>query len=321
MNLMKTTMDTSLSIQGRHLLSWTDFSQSDVSKLLSMTQYLKENPYSKALSGKVLALLFEKSSTRTRVSFEVGMTQMGGHALYLNSNDIQLGRGESIHDTAKVLSGYVDGIMYRTTSHEKLKELSEHATVPVINGLCDLYHPCQALADLFTIVELKGSLKGMNAAFIGDGNNVAHSFMILASMMGVNVKVATPKGYEPDPALVEKSMQLSKDAEGAFQLTHDPEEAVQNADIIYTDVWTSMGQEEETEKRLQAFEGFQVNERLMSKAEPDAHFLHCLPAHREEEVTTGVIDGPQSAVFQQAENRLHAQKAILQALLASENIL
>ncbi|WP_052158763.1 ornithine carbamoyltransferase [Halobacillus sp. BBL2006] len=317
MNLMEQMMSTSYSLKGKNLLTWLDFDQSDVTQLLAQAQYVKENPHSSTLSGKTLAMIFEKSSTRTRVSFEVGMVQMGGHALYLNSRDIQIGRGETIADTAKVLSGYVDAIMFRTTSHEKLKELSEHATVPVINGLCDIYHPCQALADIFTILELKGRLCGVKLVYVGDGNNVAHSLMIIAAMMGMEFVIVTPEGYEPDNDIVEKSKRLARRYKGSVTLSHATDEAVEGADVIYTDVWTSMGQEEESEKRLKAFSGFQVNEELFSKAKPDASFLHCLPAHRNEEVTAEVIDGPQSAVFQQAENRMHVQKAILQAVIGS----
>ncbi|MGI8313592.1 ornithine carbamoyltransferase [Halobacillus mangrovi] len=317
MNLMEQMMSTSYSLKGKNVLSWLDFTQSDVTQLLAQAQYVKENPHSSALSGKTLAMIFEKSSTRTRVSFEVGMVQMGGHALYLNSRDIQIGRGETIADTAKVLSGYVDAIMFRTTSHEKLKELAEHASVPVINGLCDIYHPCQALADIFTILELKGRLCGIKLVYVGDGNNVAHSLMILAAMMGMEFVIVTPKGYEPDADIVEKSQKLASLYKGSVTISHNPIEAVGAADVIYTDVWTSMGQEEEAETRLKAFEEFQVNKALFSKAKSNASFLHCLPAHRDEEVTGEVIDGPQSAVFQQAENRMHVQKAILQAVIGS----
>ncbi|MFC7319565.1 ornithine carbamoyltransferase [Halobacillus campisalis] len=314
MNLMDEMMTHTHTLKGRNVLSWLDFTQTDVSQLLAQTQDLKENPHNNMMSGKTLGMIFEKSSTRTRVSFEVGMVQMGGHALYLNSRDIQIGRGETIADTAKVLSGYVDAIMYRTTSHEKLAELAEHATIPVINGLCDIYHPCQALADVFTILELKGRLSGVKVVYIGDGNNVAHSLMILSAMMGMEVVVSSPKGYEPDDEIVEKANQAAKENRGSVKIEHDPMIAVQGADVIYTDVWTSMGQEEETEVRLKDLADYQVNDELLKIAKEDVHFLHCLPAHREEEVTASVIDGPHSAVFQQAENRLHVQKAILQSV-------
>lgn len=315
MNLMEQMTSSNTELKGKHLLNWLDYSQCDVSQLLAQAQYLKENPHSSYLAGKTLAMVFEKSSTRTRVSFESGMVQMGGHALYLNTRDIQVGRGETIADTAKVLSGYVDAIMFRTTSHEKLKELAEHATVPVINGLCDIYHPCQALADVFTILEHKGRLNGLKLVYIGDGNNVAHSLMVLSAMMGMEVTVVTPKGYEPDAKVVEKAEELSLKYQGSVSISHDPLSASKGADAIYTDVWASMGQEEEQEERAQAFEGFQVNQDVMDQAKEDALFLHCLPAHREEEVTAEIIDGPRSVVFQQAENRMHVQKAILQALI------
>nr|WP_241657197.1 ornithine carbamoyltransferase [Halobacillus salinus] len=312
---MEQMTSSTTDLKGKHLLHWGDFSQCDVSRLLAQAQYLKENPHSSYLTGKTLAMVFEKSSTRTRVSFETGMVQMGGHALYLNTRDIQVGRGESIADTAKVLSGYVDAIMFRTTSHEKLQELAEHATVPVINGLCDIYHPCQALADIFTILEHKGRLNGLKVVYIGDGNNVAHSLMMISAMMGMDVTVVTPKGYEPDKGVVAQAESLAKNYQGSVTISHDPIQASVGADAIYTDVWASMGQEEEQEKRMKDFQGFQVNQEVLKQAKEDVIFLHCLPAHREEEVTAEVIDGPHSVVYQQAENRMHVQKAILQALI------
>ncbi|GEN53344.1 ornithine carbamoyltransferase [Halobacillus faecis] len=315
MNLMEQMYSTDGSMHGKDVLTWLDYNQAEVSQLLAQAQHLKENPYSQSLKGKNLAMIFEKSSTRTRVSFEVGMVQMGGHALYLNTRDIQVGRGETIADTARVLSGYVDAIMFRTNSHGRLKELAEHASVPVINGLCDIYHPCQALADIFTILELKGRLCGVKVVYIGDGNNVAHSLMILAAMMGMEMVVSAPDGYQPDPLITEKSQALAKRYGGSVVLEQNPEKAVKDADVIYTDVWTSMGQEEESEKRLLDFKDYQVNEALINKAKSNVSFLHCLPAHRGEEVTASVIDGSHSAVFQQAENRMHVQKAILQAVV------
>ncbi|UOR10977.1 ornithine carbamoyltransferase [Halobacillus amylolyticus] len=315
MNLMYEMMNHTYSLKGKNVNTWLDFSQSDISGLLAQAQHLKENPHNNILAGKTLGMIFEKSSTRTRVSFEVGMFQMGGHALYLNSRDIQIGRGETISDTAKVLSGYVDAIMYRTTSHEKLQELAEHATIPVINGLCDQYHPCQALADIFTILELKGKLAGIKAVYVGDGNNVAHSFMILGVLMGMDIVIASPKGYEPDTEILAKAKQVAVENNGSVVVEHEPIKAVEDADVVYTDVWASMGQEGEAEERMQAFQGFQVNDELLKEAKADVHFLHCLPAHREEEVTASVIDGTRSAVFQQAENRLHVQKAILQSVI------
>ncbi|UOQ45146.1 ornithine carbamoyltransferase [Halobacillus salinarum] len=315
MNLMEQMMTQTYSLKDRDVLTWLDFTQSDVSKLLALAQDVKENPYSNILSGKTLGMIFEKSSTRTRVSFEVGMVQLGGHATYLNTRDIQVGRGETIADTAKVLSGYVDAIMYRTSSHEKLQDLAENASIPVINGLCDKYHPCQALADIFTILELKGRLSGVKVVYIGDGNNVSHSLMIICAMMGMDITIVTPEGYEPDETIFNKSQAIAAEHQGAVKWSHDPETSVKEADVIYTDVWASMGQEEEAGERLTAFKAYQVNESLLSKAKEDVSFLHCLPAHREEEVTAEVIDGPHSAVFQQAENRLHVQKAILLSVI------
>jgi ornithine carbamoyltransferase len=303
------------SLKGRDLLTWLDYTTEEVHELLSLAEHLKKNPISKKLEGKTLGMTFEKSSTRTRVSFEAGMLQMGGHAIYLNSRDIQLGRGESIADTAKVLSAYVDAIMIRTFEHEKVAQLAEHASVPVINGLCDTYHPCQALADVLTIYEVKGQLAGLKVVYIGDGNNVAHSFMILCAKLGMDVVVSCPKGYEPDQEVIDATVELAQLSGGSFTLSYDPEEAAAGADIVYTDVWASMGQEEETSERLQVFEPYQVNEALLAHASDDVKFLHCLPAHRGEEVTAEVIDGGKSAVFQQAENRLHVQKAILLSVL------
>ncbi|MGR3762561.1 ornithine carbamoyltransferase [Rossellomorea sp. NS-SX7] len=304
-----------ISLKGRDLLTWLDYTTEEVHELLSLAEHLKKNPVSKKLEGKTLGMIFEKSSTRTRVSFEAGMLQMGGHAIYLNSRDIQLGRGESIADTAKVLSSYLDAIMIRTFEHEKVAELAEHASVPVINGLCDTYHPCQALADVLTIYELKGQLAGLKVVYIGDGNNVAHSFMILCAKLGMDVVVSCPKGYEPVQEVIDATVGLAKASGGSFTLTYNPVEAAAGADIVYTDVWASMGQEEETAERLQIFEPYQVNEELLSHSSDDVKFLHCLPAHRGEEVTAEVIDGGKSAVFQQAENRLHVQKAILLSVL------
>ncbi len=303
------------SLKDRNLLTWLDYSQEEVKELLSLAKWLKQNPTSDILKGKTLGMIFEKSSTRTRVSFEAGMLQLGGHAIYLNSRDIQIGRGESIADTAKVLSSYIDAIMIRTFEHEKIQELAEHASVPVINGLCDMYHPCQALADVLTIFELKGMVKGLKVVYIGDGNNVAHSFMILCAMMGMEVVVSCPKGYEPNEEVVKKSKAIADKYGGSVVVEHDPVQAVKGADIVYTDVWASMGQEEEAKERMKVFMPYQVNDELLQYASKKVKFLHCLPAHREEEVTASVIDGSDSVVFQQAENRLHVQKAILQSVL------
>ncbi|GLB58888.1 ornithine carbamoyltransferase [Cytobacillus sp. NCCP-133] len=311
--------DKTLNIKGQDFLTLADYSPEVIKGLLKKAAQLKEahlmGETAPLLQGKVLGMIFEKSSTRTRVSFEAGMLQLGGHALYLNSQDLQLGRGESIADTAKVLSQYVDAIMIRTFSHDKIEELAHHATIPVINGLTDQYHPCQALADLLTIQEMKGTFEGQNLVYVGDGNNVAHSLMIAAAKMGVNITIACPDGYEPDPAILKLSKEFAEQNGAEVKVSHTPEEAVKDADAIYTDVWTSMGQEAENEKRLNDFALYQVNEYLVQYAKKDFVFLHCLPAHRGEEVTAGVIDGSNSAVFQQAGNRLHVQKAILSEIL------
>lgn len=305
------------NLKGHHLLTLADYSPEVIKGLVEKayvmknTDHLEEAP----LKGKILGMIFEKSSTRTRVSFEAGMLQLGGHALYLNSQDMQLGRGETIADTAKVLSNYVDAIMIRTFSHDIIEELAEHATIPVINGLTDLYHPCQALADLLTIKEIKGTIEGIKCVYVGDGNNVAHSLMIAAAKVGMDMIIACPKGYEPDESVVKMAKGFAAESGAAIVVEHDVNKAVKGADVIYTDVWTSMGQEEENEWRLQAFKDYQVNAALVKQAKADYLFLHCLPAHRGEEVSAEVIDGDHSAVFQQAGNRLHAQKALLSELL------
>ncbi|GLH63603.1 ornithine carbamoyltransferase [Parageobacillus sp. G301] len=312
-------MKTVVSLKGKDFLTLMDISTEDIHYLLTLAKELKQKQLAgqlyTPLVGKTLAMIFEKPSTRTRVSFEVGMTQLGGSALYLNSNDLQLGRGETIADTARVLSQYVDAIMIRTFAHRTLEELAEYATIPVINGLTDDDHPCQALADLLTIYEVKNTLKGLKLAYVGDGNNVAHALMIAAAKVGMDCVIACPAGYEPKEKYVNAAMQIGKQTGANVAVTHDPVEAVTNADIIYTDVWTSMGQEQESEQRLAVFQPFQVNCELAKHAKPDYMFLHCLPAHRDEEVTADVIDGPNSFVFQQAGNRLHVQKAILLSLL------
>lgn len=286
----------------------------DVAKELKALQKQgKPHPY---LAGKVLGMIFEKSSTRTRVSFEVGMLQLGGHAIFLSSKDIQLGRGETISDTAKVLSRYVDAIMIRTFSHASVEELALNATIPVINGLTDLQHPTQVLADLLTIQEHKGKLAGLKLCYVGDGNNnMAHSLLEGAVKVGMDISIASPSGYLPDGTITEKAIKAGAETGSTVMITNDPVKAIQDADVVVTDVWTSMGQEAEAEKRLKAFEAYQVNETLCKHAKEDYIFLHCLPAHRGEEVTAEIIDGPHSVVFDEAENRLHAQKAILKLLL------
>ncbi|MCY8520145.1 ornithine carbamoyltransferase [Bacillus atrophaeus] len=307
--------DTQTSLYGKDLLTLKDLSESDISALLTEAADLKQNKIQPIFQGKTLAMIFEKSSTRTRVSFEAGMAQLGGNALFLSQKDLQLGRGETVADTAKVLSGYVDAIMIRTFEHEKVEELAEHADIPVINGLTDKYHPCQALADLLTIKEIKGKLKGVKVAYIGDGNNVAHSLMVGCAKMGCDVSIASPKGYEVLDEAVNAAKEYAGVSGSSITLTADPVEAAKGADVIYSDVFTSMGQEAETNERLTVFTPYQVNASLVKHAKPDYTFLHCLPAHREEEVTAEIIDGPNSAVFQQAENRLHVQKALLKAIL------
>jgi ornithine carbamoyltransferase len=307
-------------LKGKDFLSLSDFHTDEILYLLAEAKELKSlqkqgkpHPY---LSGKVLGMIFEKSSTRTRVSFEVGMLQLGGHAIFLSSRDIQLGRGESISDTAKVLSRYIDCMMIRTFSHESVKELAEHATVPVINGLTDLHHPTQVMADLLTIQEHKGKLAGLKMCYLGDGNNnMAHSLMEGAAKVGMHISIASPPGYLPDGMITEKAIETGKLTGSKITITHNPVDAIKDADIVVTDVWTSMGQEAETEKRLNDLGDYQVNTELCQHAKKDYIFLHCLPAHRGEEVTAEIIDGPHSVVFDEAENRLHAQKAILKLLL------
>ena len=294
-----------------------DYSAREVMAILKLAKSIKAKPkkYRDALKGKTLAMIFEKSSTRTRVSFETGMLQLGGHALFLSSRDIQLGRGEPIADTAKVLSRYVDGIMARTFAHKTVTDLAENATVPVINGLTDLSHPCQVMADYFTAWEKLGKLKGKKIAWVGDGNNMAHSLMFGAPKLGMNIAVATPGGYAPDAEVVAAAQSDAQTAGTKITLTHSIEEAVRGADIVETDVWASMGQEEEAEKRRRDFNGWIVDRRVMSMAKKDAIFMHCLPAHRGEEVAAEVIDSPQSVIFDEAENRLHVQKAIMVTLM------
>lgn len=308
------------SLKGRDFLRIFEWEQAEILQLLDFALKMKKLQKSGVphayLQGKVLGMIFDKSSTRTRVSFEVGMLQLGGHAIFLSSRDIQLGRGETIHDTAKVLSRYVDGIMIRTFEHSSVEELAEHADIPVINGLTDTHHPAQVLADLLTILEAKGTLQGLKLAYVGDGyNNMAHSLLEGATKVGMNIAIASPEGYEPDSVILQEAEVVGKATGAHVSFTHSPTEAVKGADVIVTDVWTSMGQEEETAKRLAAFQGYQVNAELCSLAKPDYIFLHCLPAHRGEEVTAEIIDGPHSLVFDEAENRLHAQKAILAAVM------
>ncbi|SEJ23009.1 ornithine carbamoyltransferase [Paenibacillus polymyxa] len=308
-----------VNLKGRDFLELDDYSPEEIQYLIDLAVEIKRKHKNgeayQPLKGKTLGLIFEKSSTRTRVSFEVGMYQLGGHALFLSKNDIQLGRGEPISDMAQVMSRYLDGIMIRTFGHDNVVELARYASVPVINGLSDLAHPCQVLADYQTLYEQKGKLKGLKLAYIGDGNNMAHSLLIGGAKLGVHVSIASPAGYEPDPSVVAVSREIAKQTGSEIVITQSPQEAVKDADAIYTDVWASMGFEEEQKERELAFADFQVNEELVKLAKPDYLFLHCLPAHRGEEVSAGVIDGPNSVIFDEAENRLHAQKALLVALM------
>jgi ornithine carbamoyltransferase len=294
-----------------------DYTEAEVMQIFELARDIKATPkkYRDALEGQTLAMIFEKSSTRTRVSFEVGMFQLGGHALFLSSRDIQLGRGEPIDDTAKVLSRYVDGIMARTFAHKTVTDLAEYASVPVINGLTDLSHPCQVMTDYFTAWEKFGSLKGRKIAYIGDGNNMAHSLMFGAPKVGMHIAIATPKGYAPDLSVVAAAAEDARTAGTKLVVTTSIEEAVKDADIVETDVWASMGQEDEAEKRRRDFEGWMIDDRVMSMAKKEAIFMHCLPAHRGEEVSAGVIDSPRSVIYDEAENRLHVQKAIMVTLM------
>ncbi|KHF35056.1 Ornithine carbamoyltransferase [Paenibacillus sp. P1XP2] len=308
-----------VNLKGRDLLELDDYSTEEIQYLLDLAIELKRKQKNgevyQPLKGKTIGLIFEKSSTRTRVSFEVGAFQLGAHALFLSKNDIQLGRGEIISDTAQVLSRYLDGIMIRTFGHNNVVDLAKYASVPVINGLSDLAHPCQVLADYQTILEHKGKLKGLKLAYIGDGNNMTHSLMIGGAKLGVHVSVASPEGYEPDAEVVKASREIAKETGAQIVVTRSPQEAVKDADVIYTDVWASMGFEEEQKIREAAFKDYQVDEELAKGAKSDYLFMHCLPAHRGEEVSEGVIDGKNSVIFDQAENRLHAQKALMAALM------
>jgi len=310
-------MDSQL--KGRDFLSLKDFSAGEINYLIDLAVKLKaehkRGVRHDILQGKTLAMIFQKASTRTRVSFEVGMFQLGGMAHFLSTQDLQIGRGEPISDTARVLSRYVDGILIRTYAQSEVEELAKYADVPVINGLTDKYHPTQALADMLTILEHKRKLSGIKLAYIGDGNNMAHSLMIAGTKLGQEVRVATPRGYEPLPEVVEMCMAFAKESGAKLILGNDPEEACFGADVLYTDVWASMGQEQEAEERKKHFQGFQINDKILRLAERNAIVMHCLPAHRGEEIAEEVMEGPQSVVFDEAENRLHAHKAILAALL------
>lgn len=300
----------------KDLLTLSDLQKNEFEEIFSRTGVLKTlQKKGKAytpLKGKTLGMIFYKSSTRTRLSFEVGFHQLGGLAIFLSSRDIQLGRGEAISDTARIMSRYLDGIMIRTFAQESIEEFARYSEVPVINGLTDLLHPCQILGDLFTIIEKKGDYKGLKIAYIGDGNNVANTWLTAAAILPFELTLACPEGYEPDKKILKDALAR---AEGRIKIMRDPYEAVPQADVLYTDVWTSMGQEDEIDERKEAFRDYQINRRLLSKARKDAIVMHCLPAHRDEEITSEVIDSPQSVVFDQAENRLHVQKAVMEILI------
>jgi ornithine carbamoyltransferase len=307
---------TAESLKGRSFTRVADWSRAELESVLDvaddLTQRQARREEHHLLPGRTLAMIFQKPSTRTRVSFEVGMTQLGGHALYLAAGDLQLGRGETLRDTATVLSRYVDGIMIRTFDQSDVEELAQHASIPVINGLTDISHPCQALADVMTIRERLGRIEGVRVAYLGDGNNVCASLMVACAKLGAPFTAASPEGYEVWPEAVE----LAREAGGEVELTHDPREAAVGADVLYTDVWTSMGQEEERERRLRDLAGFGIDEALVGLANDDAIVLHCLPAHYGEEITEDVLYGPRSAVWDEAENRLHAQKALLALVIS-----
>ena len=308
-----------MSLKGRDFLTLKDFTRQEIEEMVNLGIDLKAKQKAgiptPILEGKTLGMIFQKSSTRTRVSFEVGMYQLGGSALFLSTNDLQIGRGEPIKDTARVLSRYLDGIMIRTYSHADVEELAAYADIPVINGLTDDYHPTQVIADLITIQEHKGKLAGIKFAYVGDGNNMTHSLMIGCAKVGMDVTVACPDGYMPNLEVVALAQGYAAESGGSVTVMHDPKEAVKGVDVIYTDTWASMGQEAEKEIRKKAFAGYQVDDALMALAKPDAIFMHCLPAYRGMEVTDEVMESAQSVVFDEAENRLHAHKAIMASVM------
>jgi len=304
-------------LKGRDFLSVDDFSPQEIRHIFKLTAEIKKHPqkYRKTLDGKILAMIFEKPSLRTRTTFAVGIKQLGGDSIYLSSVEINLGKRESVYDVAKNLERMVQGIMVRTFAHGTVTSLADYATIPVINGLTDFEHPCQAMADFFTITEYNKDIKNLKLSYVGDGNNVAHSLMITAGKLGATLYVATPEHYRPDTVVVERAAGLASENGGRIVLTEDPREAAEDADMIYTDAWASMGQEAEAEMRREIFRPYQVNRELFSHAKPDALFMHCLPAHRGEEVTDDVIDSKHSVVFPEAENRLHVEKAIMAELM------
>jgi ornithine carbamoyltransferase len=307
----------------KHLLTLRDLQPEEFTEIFELSadlkRQLKKGIKPLLLKGKILGMIFSKSSTRTRVSFETGMYQLGGHAIFLSSSELQLGRGESIVDTIRVLSRYLDGIMIRTYRQKDVEDLARYGAIPVINGLTDLYHPCQVLADLFTLKEIKGELKGLKLAYVGDGNNIVHSLLYGCSKTGVNLSIASPEGYDCSQEILAEAMNIAAANGTSIKVARDPAEAVKDADAVYTDTWISMGMEKDKEKRIKDFEGYTVNKQLFALAKPDAVFLHCLPAYRGYEVTDNIIDGPNSVVFDEAENRLHVQKAIMVMLMGENN--
>ncbi len=309
----------SVNMKGKSLISINDLSLDEINAIFDLSadlkKKLKDGVPHKYLEGQTLGMIFSKPSTRTRVSFETGIYQLGGIGMYFGPNDLQLKRSENISDTAKVLSRYLNGIMIRTFDHQDVIDLAKYGSIPVINGLTDLLHPCQVLADLFTIIEKKGKLKGLKLAYIGDGNNMAHSLLHGCSKVGMHISIASPKGYKPKEEIVNNALRNAKVMNSKVEILDSPEEAVKDADVIYTDVWASMGQESEAKERKKIFAKYQVNEKLVKHAKEDYIFLHCLPAHRGEEVVNEVIDSPNSVVFDEAENRLHVQKAIMVLLM------
>ncbi len=304
-----------VNMKGKSLVSINDLTLEEINQIFDLSKTLKEKQLTgephKILEGKTLGMIFSKPSTRTRISFQTGIYQLGGLGMYFGPNDLQLGKSENIHDTAKVLSRYLNGIMIRTFSHQDVIDLAKYASIPVINGLTDLLHPCQVLTDLFTILEKKGKLRGLKMAYLGDGNNMAHSLLHGCSKVGMDLTLATPSNYKPDEEIVKNSMENAKKMGSKIEIITDPVEAVKDADIIYTDVWASMGQEAEAEERRKHFVRYQVNPGLVKHAKEDYIFMHCLPAHRGDEVVDEVIDSTNSVVFDEAENRLHVQKAIM----------
>ena len=310
-------MKGSIPLKKKDFLTVRDFSQKEILETFKLAAAMKAHPanYATALKRKTLAMIFEKPSLRTRTTFDIGIQQLGGFSLCLLPSEISFGKRESVHDVAKNLERMVQGIMIRTFAHQIVIDMAKYASIPIINGLTDYSHPCQAMADFFTVQEIKGKLKGLKLCFVGDGNNVAHSLMFAGARLGVDVTIACPKGYEPNVVAYQQARADAKETGAIIEIMHDPVEGVKKADVVYTDVWASMGQESQAETRKKTFQPFQVNENLMAHAKKDALFMHCLPAHRGDEVTNEVIDAPSSVVFQEAENRLHVQKALMYQLM------